>query len=117
MFDDGLENGDRDSNLDPLDGMNVENCDYTITSCVKDREQDREGPLTSSVSAESQSISMKRRINYQPSFERSDFYGTLSPAYVLAYPLLTFFDSAFLAALLRVNGDKFVTVFSAHVIK
>ena len=63
--------------------MNVENCDYTITSCVKDCE----GPLTSSVSAESQSIRLKQRINYQPSFERSDFYGILSPAYVLAYPL------------------------------
>ena len=93
--------------------MNVENCDYTITSCVKDRE----GPLTSSIIAESRSISLKQRINYRPSFERSDFYGILSPAYVLAYPSLTFFDSAFLAALLRVNGDNFDSVFSAHVIK
>ena len=93
--------------------MNVENCDYKITSCVKDHE----GPLTSIVSAESQSISLKQRINYRPLFERSDFYGILSPAYVLAYPLLTFFDSAFLAALLCVNGDNFDTIFSAHVIK
>ena len=61
LFGDGLENGDRDGNLeeDPLDGMNEENCDYTIMSCVKDRE----GPVTSSVSAESQSISPKQRIN------------------------------------------------------
>ena len=67
---------------DPLDGMNIENCDYMITSCIKDREQDRKGPLTSIVSAESQCISLKQRINYRPSFERSDFYGILSPAYV-----------------------------------
>ena len=45
------------------DGMNVENCDYTITNCVKDREQDRERPLTSSVSAESQSIRLKQWMN------------------------------------------------------
>ena len=56
LFGDSLENGDRNGNLeeDPLDEINVENCDYTITSCVKDRK----GPLTSSVSAESQSISI-----------------------------------------------------------
>ena len=93
--------------------MNVENWDYTITSCVKDREE----PFTSSVSAESQSIGLKQRISYRPSFDRSNFYGTLSPAYVLTYPLLTFFDSAFLAALLYINGDNFDTVFSAHMIK
>ena len=45
------------------DGMNVENCNYTITSCVKDRQQDCERPLTSSVSAESQSISLKQQMN------------------------------------------------------
>ena len=80
-----------------------------IMSCVKDRER----PLTSSVSAESQSISLKQQINWQTSFERSSFYGTLSPAYVLAYPLSKFFDSTFLAALLRVNEH----CNSAHVIK
>ena len=48
---------------DPPDGMNVENCDYTITNCVKDCEQDHERPLTSSVSAESQFISLKQRMN------------------------------------------------------
>ena len=52
---------DRDGDLeeDLSDEMNVENCDYVITSCVKDRER----PLTSSVSAESQSISLKQRMN------------------------------------------------------
>ena len=48
-------------------GMNVENCDYTITSCVKDHEQGRERPLTSSISTESQFISLeqpwKQRMN------------------------------------------------------
>ena len=53
----------QDIEEDPPDGMNVENCDYTITNCVKDREQDRERPLTSSVSAESQFISLKQRMN------------------------------------------------------
>ena len=96
--------------------MNVENRNYTITSCVKDREQDRERLLTSSISAESQSISLKQRMNWRTSFERSDFYRTVSPAYVLAYPLSTFFDSAFLAALLYVNGGNFDTILSAHVI-
>ena len=48
---------------DPPDGMNVENCDYMITNCVKDCEQDHERPLTSSVSAESQFISLKQRMN------------------------------------------------------
>ena len=48
---------------DPPDGINVENCNYTITNCVKDREKDRERPLTSSVSAESQSISLKQWMN------------------------------------------------------
>ena len=47
--------------------MNVENRDYTITSCVKDHEQGRERPLTSSISAESQFISLeqprKQRMN------------------------------------------------------
>ena len=108
---DGFENGDRNGNLeeDPPDGMNIENRDYTITTCVKDRER----PLNSSISAESQSISLKQRT----SFKRSDFYRTVSPAYVLAYPLSTFFDSAFLAALLHVNGGNFDTILSAHVIK
>ena len=44
---------------DPLDGMNVENWDYTITSCAKDRER----PLTSRVSAESQPINLKAGAN------------------------------------------------------
>ena len=47
---------------DLSDGMNIEICDYTITSCVKDRQQDCERPLTSSVSVESRSISLKQRI-------------------------------------------------------
>ena len=37
--------------------------------------------------------------------------------HILAYPLSTFFDSAFLAALLCVNGDNFDTIFSAHMIE
>ena len=48
-------------------GMNAENPDYTITSCVKDHEQGCERPLTSSISAESQFISLeqprKQRMN------------------------------------------------------
>ena len=65
MFGDGLENGDRGGDLeeDPPNGMNVENCDYMITSCVKDCEQDRERPLTSSVSAESQSETANELMN------------------------------------------------------
>ena len=47
--------------------MNVENPDYTITSCVKDHEQGHERPITSSISAESQFISVeqprKQRMN------------------------------------------------------
>ena len=49
---------------DPTDGMNIKNCDYMIMNFVKDHEQDRERPLTSSVSAESQSISLKQQMNY-----------------------------------------------------
>ena len=59
LFGDGLENGDRDGDLeeDLPEGVNVENCDYMITSCVNDCKQDRERPLTS---RESQSISLKQ---------------------------------------------------------
>ena len=98
MFGDGFENGDRNGNLE-------------------EDPQDREPPLTSSISAESQSISLKQLMNQRTSFERSDFYRTLSPAYVFAYPLSTFFDSVFLGALLHVNGGNFDTILSAHVIK
>ena len=48
---------------DPPDGMNIENCNYTITNYVKDCEQDRERPLTSSVSAESQSETANELMN------------------------------------------------------
>ena len=36
----------QDLEEDLPDGMNVENCDYMITNCVKDREQESERPLT-----------------------------------------------------------------------
>ena len=46
LFGDNLKNGNRDRSMvtcndleeDLSDGMVVENCDYTITSCIKDCE-------------------------------------------------------------------------------
>ena len=55
----------QDLEEDPPDGMNVENCDYMITNCIKDHKQESERPLTSSIGAESQSISLKQQMNYR----------------------------------------------------
>ena len=59
LFDDSLKNGDcnrsmatrSDLNEDLSDGLVVENCDYTIASCIKDCERNQK------------SISLKQRFN------------------------------------------------------